>query len=313
MTRRIAALVFILFLGFTGSSFSGEGMFFTDSFFSEEEPIKLTLSEEPLRGLLPVSSFLQEEPRFGIIISKDTIDFLFGGKKDFDVTVSGEIVDGYIMSLGTPVTDKWSYQGTISLVHSSGLEVELWCNIEIGEGFRDAKGTELDYLVAYNIEEVFGIKVKIGIYYYEVPRIFYGTDGDVVEFFIYFAKDIFDNERHNLVVYQYIERLKLIGWDTPGYRDGTMMRMGMNHEWKFNDWLSVSHSPGLIYDGGLFGREPDFIFKYQAGPLFKIDSFRKGSLSIYPNIKFFKHRHSNNDRRGFERVFGLNVTWKGTF
>lgn len=162
----------------------------------------------------------------------------------------------YVLNyIGKTSYDKPVIQGDIWATLPEGFWLDVWysTNLKFEENF----GREVDYGVGWANKHV-----MVGFYYFDLAQQFSTKSiGDVAETFV---KAMWSKElgRHRLS--SFVEMNYFYATQDQYTKNGSFPMAGIGHDWRIVGLLRASHDAALTYDGGVFGSDHGFVFRYQA-------------------------------------------------
>ena len=173
------------------------------------------------------------------------VDWTIGVRNQYTLSYIGKVVHP------DPVI-----QGDVWWTLPHGFWADVWYSTT--PTFEPNFGREVDYGAGWANEHV-----MVGFYYYDLYEQF-STDsiGDVTETFVKASWPI--KERQHQIT-PYVEANYLYATRNQRANNGAFPMAGMKHHWEKIVWLvDMSQDVALVYDGGVFGSDQGFVFRYQA-------------------------------------------------
>lgn len=159
--------------------------------------------------------------------------------------------------VGKVVYDEPVIQGDLWFTLPKGFWADIWYSTN--PKFQENFGREIDYGFGWSNKNV-----SAGFYYFDLMKQFStAAIGDVTMTYVKALWPTGLGRRHQLT--PYVEANYFYATQDLKANNGSYPMIGIQHDWKQAvGSVNLFQDVALVYDGGVFGSERGFIFRYQA-------------------------------------------------
>ena len=197
--------------------------------------------------------------------------------------IETQVWSGYLDDDGFVCSEDPVFQTDVYQELGGGFAFEFWTSID-PSSFREGEGSEVDYILSWGSEEILpnGLYLNAGVGYFDIPKLFSGTSGDIWQVSVEVGKNFDIGE--SLIISPFIRGEEYFSADTDNRK--TLVSFGIDSlkEIKSISWsnkFKFTIDPGdeysesgmiLIYDGGL---------NFSINDIWGIDLLWKASAPLY--------------------------------
>jgi hypothetical protein len=227
-------------------------------------------------------------------------------QKLFDFELSSKFLSKYVDEAGINIHNKPVIQSEIFVRHtSSGIYLDIWYSTTAKNAGKDNNAAnEVDYSVGWN-KTIGPIAVDVGVTYIDLTSLYKGLDGDIIQPYIVFYKDINVADNHMITPFMRAEYGIPAKGNDPSLK-GLRIHSGVKTLSKIsNNKITINQKLTIVYDDGSYGMNRAWIGSYEIGPSYKVNDW----MSIDLNGRVVSPLSHVNDGRKFEWIFGFGLTF----
>jgi hypothetical protein len=180
------------------------------------------------------------------------------------MTVSSMVKSKYLGTCGSMLVDSPVIQSDAFITFDGGVWLDLWNNTGIESG----SGNEIDPGIGWaGTLGQSDVSLNVGVYYFNVSRLVRLDENDIVQLFAEMSSSKLTTTfmtagyKQTVTPYFRVETYKDLG--AGGSNFETLPSIGGKHALTINDKMVLNDKVSILYDPGIFGATPGFLFSYE--------------------------------------------------